>query len=299
MRLRASIVVVAYNMARELPRTVRSLSPPLQRGIEAADFELIIVDNGSTEPFDESECRRWSPHLIMLKTEGSSPSPAEAVNAGIEAARADLIGVFIDGARLVSPGLVSLSVMAAALHPRPIIVTLAFHLGRLPQYESVRLGYDAREEDRLLASVNWPEDPYRLFDISVVAGSSRGGWFGALAESNGIFMPRALWTELGGFDERFQSPGGGLVNLDLFARAVRLPESQVVTLLGEGTFHQVHGGEATSARRRYQDLREEYRMIHGSDFQVPTYRSLYLGFLHPAAMRSLSSDETRLSGVAP
>ena len=32
-------------------------------------------------------------------------------------------------------------------------------------------------------------------------------------------MRRELWDEIGGMDERFQLPGGGLVNLDLFSRA--------------------------------------------------------------------------------
>src|SRR5262249_23518199 len=42
-----SVVVVSYEMARELPRTVRSLSPGYQRGIDAADYEVIVVDNGT------------------------------------------------------------------------------------------------------------------------------------------------------------------------------------------------------------------------------------------------------------
>ena len=40
---------------------------------------------------------------------------------------------------------------------------------------SVPLGYDQQEEDRLLDSVDWTHDGYRLFDISVLAGSSAGG----------------------------------------------------------------------------------------------------------------------------
>ena len=51
-RPKASIVVISYNMARELPRTIRSLSPALQRGVSAEDYEIIVVDNGSTQPFE-------------------------------------------------------------------------------------------------------------------------------------------------------------------------------------------------------------------------------------------------------
>ena len=113
--------------------------------------------------------------------------------------------------------------------------------------ESVQQGYNQEQEDRLLEQARWTEDGYRLFDISVFAGSSAGGWFKPIGESNAIFMRKALWDELGGFDERFQSPGGGYVNLDTLSRAVALPGVTVVTLLGEGTFHQVHGGVATNA----------------------------------------------------
>jgi hypothetical protein len=50
-----SVIVVGYNMARELPRTIRSLSPAMQRGIHPRDYEVILIDNGSTQPADEAE----------------------------------------------------------------------------------------------------------------------------------------------------------------------------------------------------------------------------------------------------
>ena len=45
-----SVVVVAYDMARELPRTLRSLAPDYQQGIAADDYEVVVVDNGSPTP---------------------------------------------------------------------------------------------------------------------------------------------------------------------------------------------------------------------------------------------------------
>ena len=53
MPLSLSVVVVAYDMARELPRTLRSLSTPYQRDLESADYEVVVVDNGSPEPLSE------------------------------------------------------------------------------------------------------------------------------------------------------------------------------------------------------------------------------------------------------
>jgi len=106
MNPKLSIVVCAYNMARELPRTIRSLSPAMQRDVRSSDYEIIVVDNGSTKPFDENECRQWGTDLRVLRIAPSSalPSPVRAINAGIEHARGPLVGVMIDGARLASPG---------------------------------------------------------------------------------------------------------------------------------------------------------------------------------------------------
>jgi hypothetical protein len=48
-------------------------------------------------------------------------------------------------------------------------------------------------------------------------------------------------------DERYDFAGGGLVNLDTLDRACELDGTQQVLLLGEGTFHQLHGGVATNS----------------------------------------------------
>ena len=44
-----SIVVIAYNMERELPRTLYTLLSPYQMGIRNPDIEIIVVDNGSSD----------------------------------------------------------------------------------------------------------------------------------------------------------------------------------------------------------------------------------------------------------
>ena len=54
---------------------------------------------------------------------------------------------------------------------------------------------------------------------------------------------------MNGVDQRFDAPGGGFANNDIIIRACELPDSRFVILLGEGTFHQLHGGIATNAPR--------------------------------------------------
>lgn len=282
----ASLVVIAFNMERELPRTLVSLSPAYQRRVEELPYEVIVVDNGSVPPASVPD----EPWLRLIRVDPATPSPARAVNLGIAASQADLIGVFIDGARIASPGIVRGAVEGSQMHPRAIVATVGFHLGPDSQARSIRSGYSREVEDELLAESGWEDDGYRLFGIASFAESSRHGWFGPLAESNALFMQRGMWEDLGGYEERFASPGGGLVNLDTYSRAVALPNSQLVIVLGEGTIHQLHGGVATNAETSpWPEFHAEYVSIRGHDFQVPDVEPLYLPPANPSVLDAVET----------
>jgi glycosyltransferase involved in cell wall biosynthesis len=296
MKPKLSAVVVSYNMARELPRTLRSLSPSMQRDIAPSDYEVIVVDNGSTRPFEEAECRRHLPALVLERLASPTVSPVPAINRGLAMARGELVGVFIDGARLASPGLLATALAASRLHERPVIGTIAFHLGPEIQAKSILSGYDQGVEDALLRSVAWEEDGYRLFAISTLAASSRSGWFATPAETNALFLDAAHWRELGGYDPNFVSPGGGLANLDLWARVCADPLGRVIMLLGEATFHQVHGGVATNARApMWPTFHEEYLRLRGRPYERPTVTPHVFGRAHPAAAESLRASLDQLA----
>lgn len=288
-----SIVVVAYNIPRELPRTLFSLSADYQRDISAGDYEVIVVDNGSNPPVERKLLERYAGVFRLLRIDAASPSPAAAVNRGIAAAKGDIVGVMIDGARLATPGLAHFARQGARLYPCPVVTTLGWYLGFDFQRWSMRNGYDTAQEDALLASIDWPRDGYRLFDIGTMDESSVDGWFQPIAESNALFMPRASWAELGGLDESFTAPGGGYLNLDTFARALGMPTSRLVVLLGEATFHQVHGGVATNIEpermvQAQAAWSEQYQAIRGRPYRrpEPEHRPTYVGTLpRPALSR--------------
>jgi glycosyltransferase involved in cell wall biosynthesis len=244
-----SVVVVCYEMAAQIKNTLRSLLPPYQRGVETTDFEIILIDNGSAKILDE-ETRTLSPNLqyIYLPPKESSPNPALAMNRAAALARAPLLCLMIDGARLLTPGVLSWALRLLELAPRAIVEVRGWHLGPKWQPESVADGYNHEIESQLLDQVYWWENGYRLFDISAGSAQTKLGISQPASESNCLFVSRALFDRLGGFDERYEEAGGGLVNLDFYARAVAAAD-HVWTLLGEGTFHQVHGGAATSLSR--------------------------------------------------
>src|SRR5262245_29731607 len=111
-----SVVVVAYEMRRELPRTLRSLAAPYQRDIDAEDYEVIVVDNGSSSPLEVD-----SPSVRLHRLHPAPPSPARAANAGVALARGELIGLIVDGARIASPGLLAGARRAAETAARPVV----------------------------------------------------------------------------------------------------------------------------------------------------------------------------------
>ncbi len=282
-----SIVVTVYNMRREAPRTLRSLTPEYQ-GVDADTYEVIVVDNGSSEPLDEREVRSIGPNFRCLSMDRPAPSPVPAMNFGAAAARGRWLGLMIDGARILTPGVISLALRAVAAYDEPVVATLGFHLGPDVQYRSVARGYCQREEDRLLAQIGWPADGYRLFEISSLGGSSRFGWFLPIAESNCVFLSRGLWARLGGYDERFAAPGGGLANLDFYKRACESAGVQPVVLLGEGTFHQLHGGASTGLaagenERRWDADNAFYASLRGEGYRCPTRKPVFLGSVPPPA----------------
>ena len=181
-----SIVLVCFDMARELPRTVRTLAPPRQIGIEPAAYEIVVVDNGSRQIIDADALRRIDPRLRFLTYPNPTHSPVAALNYGIAQARGHVVCACIDAARMATPGLLSRGLAAARLHPRAVVGALAWHLGLEEQNISVTKGYDQEGEDALLATVDWEDDAYALFQIASLDPSSRYGMFAAPSESSTI-----------------------------------------------------------------------------------------------------------------
>src|SRR5260370_6476911 len=185
-----SVVVILYNMQREAPRTLYSLSAAYQQNISCDDYEVIVVDNGSSPAFDPCEIDGLSGNFRLIRIDDAYPSPAQAVNRGLAEARGDIIGVMVDGARIVTPGLLHFARHGARLYDRAVVVTLGWYLGYDLQSWAIRVGFDRAREDALLESIGWPQEGYRLFEIATMDESSFDGWLAPIGESNGLFLLR-------------------------------------------------------------------------------------------------------------
>lgn len=301
-----SIVLVAYNIPRELPRTLKSLSAEYQRDVEPHQYEVVVVDNGSTPPVSPELIRSFGDNFRLVRIDDASPSPAGAMNRGIAAARGEVVAIMIDGARIVTPGFVHFGYQGTRLCRTAVVATLGWYLGYDLQRWSMKGGHDAAYEDALLAQIDWPRDGYRLFDISTMDESSAEGWFSPITESNGLFLRREQVEQLGGMDERFVSPGGGLVNLDLLQRALQLPDAQLVIPLGEATFHQFHGGVATNMpaelmHQAWEEWDGEYERIRGKRFEIfaPAKPAVLIGTLCKSARARLAHAAARPARAPP
>jgi glycosyltransferase involved in cell wall biosynthesis len=273
--LKLSIIVISYNMDREIPRTLLSLSAKMQKHITSSEYEVILVDNGSKNP---PQIPTEYNNMRLIEMDEPIASPVKAINRGLSEARGEIVGVMVDGARIASPGLLSWAIKSANVAARPVIASMGYHLGPKLQSLSAIDGYNQVVEDRLLSECGWEEDGYRLFDISVFAGSSSKGYFQPMGESNALFMSQGMWSELGGYVGNFLSPGGGLVNLDTYVRACKLKDAELIVILGEGTFHQIHGGiSSNSSDSPWERFHDEYVEIRGMPFERPKNPPIFVG----------------------
>lgn len=111
---RASIIIPHLNTPDLLARCLASVT---KQALDRGDFEVIVVDNGSTTPIDA--VRGQFPAVIFLAE--PRPGPGLARNCGIAAARAPTL-VFIDADCSAEPGWLQAAVSAVETDPARAIV---------------------------------------------------------------------------------------------------------------------------------------------------------------------------------
>jgi glycosyltransferase involved in cell wall biosynthesis len=302
--MKLSVILISYDMAREIPRTLRGLSRSYQQGAEDLAYEVLLVDNGSPVPLDEATWADVDVPARLIRIEDASASPAGAINIALEEAAGEIICLMIDGAHILTPGVFKMALSSYQAFENAVVAIRYFYLGMEEQTVSVAKGYNQQAEDKLLQRINWPEDGYRLYEISTPlrSGASRLTWFNRMFEANCLFMKRSLFRELDGADERFDFPGGGFLNLDIFKRAVEAPGVTPIQIIGEGSFHQLHGGVTTNSNgderaARLHKYRAQYAKIRGDDEVMANASFTYMGHM-PTTASNITAVERRRARLA-
>ena len=288
-----SCVVIVHDMRDQAENTVKSLLCDYQRGIQPHEYEVVIVENASPRVMRREFTDSLPDNFHYYLRENAEISPGPAINFGVTQTSGENICILIDGARMLTPGALKFIMLAHGLSDSAVVSVPGYHIGHQLQQEAASSGWDSQQEHRLLRSIAWPQDGYRLFEISCMNASSALGFFLPNSESNCISLSRQLWNALGGYDTRFNLRGGGLINLDFYKRACEHPGIQHVILPGEGTFHQFHGGVTTggqdaAARSAYIEAsNEQYRQLRGQDYENPRTTPIFLGRIHRQAHKFL------------
>jgi cephalosporin hydroxylase/glycosyltransferase involved in cell wall biosynthesis len=288
-----SVIVVFYNMRREARRTLHSLSRAYQQGLEDLDYEVIVVENGSDddERLGDELVRSFGPEFRYLDLGAeATPTPAVALNRGLSMASGESIAFMIDGAHVLTPGVLRYGMAGLTTYAPAIVATQQWYVGPGQQGNQQETGYDEAYEDSLFDQVDWPGDGYLLFDIGHFIGER--DWLDGIWESNCMFVSRKLLEQVGGYDESFAMAGGGYTNLDFYERLGSTPGVNVVTILGEGSFHQMHGGTTTNQldsdgrRARITSYADHYAELRGRPFKGPGKTIHYVGTMCQGALRS-------------
>ncbi len=281
-----SIILIVYDMQRQAMVTLRSLCPDYQDGIDPDDYEVIVVENRSARCLDPAAVAALpGPFTYHLRDEPGK-SPAAAINFALAQARGRTIGIMIDGARMLSPGVLRHVSMACKITPDALVAVPGYQLGPTPHDQAS--DHTEAHEMALLDLIGWPGigDPatgYRLFEIASMSLANRGGIFMPFMESNCLFAPVDALRDLGGADERFDLPGGGALNLYLYYRLAHHPRTTLFLLPGEGSFHQIHGGVTTSSREDREaflaSILAQLNANLGVPFRSPAIPPILLGTL--------------------
>lgn len=292
-----SIIVIAYDMPRQALNTLISLGTGYQEGVEKDDYEVIVVENRSQRNMDAAAISTLQGNFRYFLRDEPGVSPAAAINFGFEQARGRFIGLMIDGARMVTPGVIRYALMAFKITEDAMVVVPGYNLGETEQQFNISVGYTEEKEKSLLSEIDWPHHGYRLFDISCLSGANPNGIFHPFMECNCLFMSKEIFNDIGKANECFNLAGGGSLNLYTYRKAALHPRSQSFILAGEGSFHQFHGGVTTSeVDGRELILREQNEQLNkllGEPFRAPKIEPILLGKISGPSLRYLKHSVDR------
>lgn len=288
MPIDISIVVIVYSMPRQAMNTLYSLSSLYQNKVDSNCYEVIVIENLSDNNLIKEEVENFGHNFHYHPRRETGVSPAAAINEGLSLCQGNIIGLMIDGARMLSPGVLQQVIRANQISQHPMVVVPSYDLGEDLQQNSHLTGHNEHLESELLHRIDWRSNGYNLFDIAVPSEANINGYLNPIMECTCLFAPSSAWKAIKGADERFQAPGGGSLNLHIYRSMGLLPGSELFVLPGEGAFHQFHGGVTTDAKNgvaeKASNFREELNSYWGGHFHGLRRQPKILGSIPPQAM---------------
>lgn len=257
-----SIVIPAYNSAWSVGDTVRSV---LAQDFD--DFELVIVDDGSTDDLDGAlRALRVDPRLRLVRQ--ANAGLAGARNRGLAEARTPLVA-FLDADDIWHPAFLTRTVQALLADPlAPFAYAYSFRIDR---------------ENRLLAMPAWTAPPRHDFQ-GLLAVNSIGNGSAAL-------FRRAAVERAGGYDPGLRARGAQgaedwklCLQLAAIAPPVLVPEPLVgYRLLPESMSQSDPARQLRAVRAVLDDIRLTCPDVPAQAFRDA--RTTLNGWLLPAVLR--------------
>lgn len=177
--MKFSVIIPTYNRVQSLERTLQSI---LRQ--DCYDYELIVVNDGSTDETN-SLLRRYEAGGKIIYLQQPRKGPASARNSGIASAKGEYI-VFTDDDCIVPTNWLTLFETA------------------FKREEGDAIGGAAIScvENNFFSSLSQEITNHFVTTLAQLTTST------AFLTSNNIAYKSAIIRDLGGFDERFRSPGG-------------------------------------------------------------------------------------------
>jgi glycosyltransferase involved in cell wall biosynthesis len=176
---RLSVVIPTYNRRDRLARVLAALE---RQTTPAADFEVVIVDDGSTDGTTEWLGQRATPFELCALRQANA-GPARARNAGVERASGEIV-LFIDDDVEPVPELIAEHLRLHAAEPNIVVIG---PLASLPHYEQPWVAWEQAKV----------EAQYRAMERGDWAPTFRQFWTGNAS------LARAHILGAGGFDPSY------------------------------------------------------------------------------------------------
>src|SRR5690625_3992840 len=150
-----SVLDVIYRMSHQAENTLRSLSAKYQRDIAVGEYEVVVVENNSDDELGRERAKSIAKNIRYFYREESAVSPVPAFQQAVEQARGEVLGIIIDGAHMVTPGVLSNVQSAFRMDSEAVVAVPGYHIGDCHQDKLQDPAAFLELQDSLLRGIDW------------------------------------------------------------------------------------------------------------------------------------------------